>query len=880
MTADLDPARQELVNALDGVPFLSPWAFEYTPASSEKLERSYLRHVREADFVVWLMGEETTTPVANEVREALSAQRRLIVIRLPAQKRSRATQELLAEVGDRAKRGSVDSIEQLRVAVELAMQDEIVRALRQLPGQGRLAAIEALGRESRARCSVLWQGAGVSREQALAMADDPGIGTPSQVILPTASHPLRLLVSEIGAGKTLAGLRLHQQGLADIQGNSNAPIPIWLDATDVLDLAEAAQQAGAEIGDSSRQGAAVVLDGIDQAGLGRAAQLLNEARLLVTSWPQTTVFITSRPIPPAKAQEETVSMPELSDEESLALISRIAQRQVGSGRSYGWPPTVREAIRRPLFAVLLGTHLSKHQAQLPQSKAELISQLVERALVDAAEPASTQLERLAVLSLARGGGPVPEAELGSTIERRISHESGLLIKRNGAIAFSLPILTQWFAAQSLGRGDPSAEDLVHAPERLEDWRYPLAIVCGSFSHDAASAILRPIVERYPGFASQVVEDGIAQWGTSEEVPSPPWQEAGRRVRATMEAWVRGLGPIAPLIGPITDDGRVLPLAAAVDGAQLWTAWYAGADERREVIELPSNFNVFDAGAEWRNVRFARPGRQPTWAWRWSFEELRRSLMQLLRERALPIEDGPLVDEAVWQLGVTLTGGNSFVTESVLLEQFESRLSQLHGASHLVIGSRTYELEPARRRIRDLTAAGERELHAPYLTPDRLGRGGGWVWDFFSPERTLDRTLTVFTSALQGYQDLVNRWFVSLAPRLMTAVTLPARLHGRLSPPQGGRGPTIAYHFEALPPAEVTDVVIDIQPARWGHGEEFFQAQLEQVRHARPEASSWLSSVFRTAILEVYDNDSATKLAYGWLWDDLSRIGWVTGMPGA
>jgi hypothetical protein len=36
------------------VPFLTPWAFEFTPASAAAADEVYLRKVRDADIVLWL----------------------------------------------------------------------------------------------------------------------------------------------------------------------------------------------------------------------------------------------------------------------------------------------------------------------------------------------------------------------------------------------------------------------------------------------------------------------------------------------------------------------------------------------------------------------------------------------------------------------------------------------------------------------------------------------------------------------------------------------------------------------------------------------------------------------------------------------------------
>jgi len=101
MRLELASARELAVETFGRAPFLSPWAFEFTPASSEPVDQGYLRKVREADFVVWLVGRDVTQPVQNEIREALRADRRLLVFLLPTDSRDSGTDALLQEVNPR-----------------------------------------------------------------------------------------------------------------------------------------------------------------------------------------------------------------------------------------------------------------------------------------------------------------------------------------------------------------------------------------------------------------------------------------------------------------------------------------------------------------------------------------------------------------------------------------------------------------------------------------------------------------------------------------------------------------------------------------------------------------------------------------------------------
>ncbi|MEW6048670.1 MAG: DUF4062 domain-containing protein, partial [Bacillota bacterium] len=88
---ELTRERAEVVEVLDRYELFLPWAFEFTPGSSEPVDCSYLSKVREADIVIWLAGVDTTEPVRNEIREALASNKRLWAIKLPAKERTQAT---------------------------------------------------------------------------------------------------------------------------------------------------------------------------------------------------------------------------------------------------------------------------------------------------------------------------------------------------------------------------------------------------------------------------------------------------------------------------------------------------------------------------------------------------------------------------------------------------------------------------------------------------------------------------------------------------------------------------------------------------------------------------------------------------------------------
>ena len=179
--------------------------FEYTPGSSEPVDKAYLRHVRDADFVVWLVTAPTTEAVSDEVKEAIATDRRLwIVIIDPSDQWSGATKSLLDHASLHAKRIEPSRCGGLRTALRMTWDDEVIRALRGIPGMGRVAKLESMGSASRARCISRWRAAGVPRDIALQMSGQIHVGSPSPELLPTRGHPISLLTGDFGIGKSLA----------------------------------------------------------------------------------------------------------------------------------------------------------------------------------------------------------------------------------------------------------------------------------------------------------------------------------------------------------------------------------------------------------------------------------------------------------------------------------------------------------------------------------------------------------------------------------------------------------------------------------------------------------------------------------------------------
>jgi hypothetical protein len=873
MEGDVLTARKDAVDALSAASFLAPWAFEYTPASSDPVDDTYLRKVREADVVLWLVASRTTEPVGREIREALAHGIPLIVIRIESDGEDAATAALVNEVGLRAKWVRVP-LHEVRAAVALSMADEIVRAWRDKPGRGRAAVLDHRGRLSRARCIQRWRAAGLTRAEALMLADDAAIGRPPDLVRPTAEQPLRVISADVGSGKSLCGERILQEAIASALEDSDAPIPVWLAAREVRDLLTEIESAAIGVGDLRRQGAIVVIDGADESTATAAGVVLNQARVAVETWPHTRIVITSRPLAPLESAEERVSLPLLDETGALSLVERISgARHVG----YNWPASVRDAVRRPLFAILLGIWLRTKPGTSPRSTGEMLRWVLERALPDR-DPAHVRLlRRLARLATDAGDVPIRVGDVADREELATLRESGLVAEHDGFVSLGLPILTQWFAAQSLATGEVTVGELIGNRSRLDLWRYALVMAVGDLNTNKVTELLDPLVRADPGFASEVLHEGLQSYGsTRTALPNP--LEIGGAIRAATAAWLAGLGPVAPLLSFSRSDGTPVALGVALRGDFLEVMWRPDDDLGADVVELPERADPFDFGPGWGPGRGSSPGREAAWPWRWALDDVAADLGRRIDDRRLPVDRGPLFEEEAWSEALALLGWGSLVPGPVALDELEKRLHVIPEEALFGTYRRLYELRAIRRRVLELRVRGEVELLPPWPAPDKPMRGG-WIWDGYSRERLLERTRAVCAGALESYTQLVDQWLPTLATRLTTYVTLPARfaatLHYNVDALGMEGAPMLDWHFEALPLSEQRTVEIELAEVGAAHapiaGDPALDRAEAQLRMHRPLARGWIYASTHRQALDVFGATPATDVAYELLKRDLQRL---------
>lgn len=747
------------------------------------------------------------------------------------------------------------------------------------PVPGELEAGERLAelvRASVARCAARWVAVGLRTDEAQALATDPAVGAPADALLPDAGSPVVVWTASMGSGKSIAGDRVHQRDLESAARSPGAPVPVFIAAVAATPVLEqAVKDAAEEVGDPRRYGARVVVDGVDEIGYHAAEGLLTQARVLAGTWPDTTVLLTSRPVPVLVEAAEHRPLPALDPEASRLCVEIGASAQVHDMVINGLAESIKATLGQPMFALLTGVWLRERRAA-PRAPIDLLSMLGERATRELAVDERI-LRHLAVASVSRELGAVPSAEVIGGTDVGALLATGMVAERAGGLVFALPAIAQWFAARALLVGEKTTIELLEAPEDLELWRYPLGLAVALGSADRVDAMLAPLVERQVGFALRVLDAafGHAMVGGGE---APPWREAGRRIRQAQQRLADGLGPAAPLIADTDAAGRVPPIAVASGGDGVTVAFYRGDEHREDVFAFPADFDLLTAKAEWGTVRATRVGPGATWAWAWAFSGARSRLNSALKHRGFPIPpNGPLAHEEAFACALTLANRNILTATALdidpLLESIDEMLAPA-GLRELVVlrnaAHPDHDLRGVKAYLQRLREDGTTRIASPLPPPDRSG--GGWIGGFYSDERLIEVGTALYEQALIAYRSVVERWLPTLSSQLEHYVLLPVRVHGFIT--NGSEGehvfgaiPMMSGYLEALSERSNDEVEMCLGGFDWQRYDHVYG----QHRAARPAAARWLSGSIGGMSFEVGDRYPIADVVYSWLTHDLARL---------
>lgn len=712
---------------------------------------------------------------------------------------------------------------------------------------------------------------GLDRDQAVYILDKK---YNFEYLLPNDDKRLIVIVGEFGMGKSFAIDQINLDLLTRAEKELDFPIPISLNAaqldTDVQSYLENI------IVDNHRE-YWILVDGMDEVSVSITSNILDNMRIATERWDNIRIILTSRPQSILNNITEKVYMKGLSETEAINLINFINNEEK-LYHLHSLPGNIKDAVKRPLFAILLGIYLRKNNSLLPKTSGELLAFLIEKSLekVEINESQTKQLlMKLAVKSTFRGNIPVEKYEVADLDEISDLLNSGIIVEENDYLSFVLPILNQWFAAKALSEGMVSI-DQIFENNNIDYWKYPLIVLITIFKENKIDNLLSKIVEKDPGFAAILIEESIEKWGSHTNKNPLSAFQSGEKIRIAMTSWVKSLGNLAEVIAPVDINRNILPIGVKKDGEWIDISWYKGKKKIPEINVFENRIDVF----EWKSWRGAIP-RGQSWYWRWTLEELRDNLTKIIKNKSLPICTEIIYKELMWSATLKVIKKGSLYTKEVSLEEIKSSLNrEYQNKSYIEVDKTIVPMSMYMDYITVLENKGIDVVECPLPGEDIDNPKENWVWSAYSDEQLYLRTIKIYKEVVIGYKDIVETFFPILKNRLRKYVLYPFILKGKYEKPESNGlrsfGPGLKWHLEPLP-LDNTDFILDIKMSKreTSQDNDNLLSDIEKkIKKFRPNDCTWIYPSQTGQILDIFGATPVTDIIYDWLKKDLKMINWI------
>jgi len=649
------------------------------------------------------------------------------------------------------------------------------------------------------------------------------------------------------------------------------------------------------------RGASIAVDGLDETDPAAAQTLLEAARTLARTYTNVRVLLTARPgiLSPTAIEVATTAL--LTADEALELVESAGGE---SHATWRWTADMRATVTRPFFALAAGVMLGRDEA--PRGEADLIRGLVENALAKGTERSAVTsgetrsvLEGLAV-ALTRTG-----VDGLSFSDRQIARSSRLVADGpDGSVLFSLPIFQHWFAAQAILAGDVPAAEVVADVLSFNRWRWAAAVAALSArGAEAVDDLLGTWVAGNPGAAAWVINEafsGHRDWRTEGDEDLDA-ETSGARLLRALRTWTKSVGPLADGVLPSPVVQGPVGLGVTVSGHRIDVAFSTSRPAADYVTEVPPGVHPLlpVPVPDW--VPWISGGAPEGDAWPWTMVLnmiARATLKKLSNDPFLGAPDGIWVQERRFDFARRLLGRGSRFHGDLPADEVGKRAAETFDAvgrdrdSRIsVSGSATYsgaELEDLVSWI-DATAAVQVGWHLP--KKDVPHPAGGWVWDFYSPQRLMEFEVEVYGRACEAYDEALAHSFSRLGWSMPSSafapfgVILEVRYDGA-----AGRGVAPGLTVMRVPMTLMPQIAPSGPEAVWSASGRAVITQTKREMAADRERHSatletirsWLAEQNREPISDLgWTNTGAhdmrnvrpaSSVAARWLWDDLKSLG--------
>jgi hypothetical protein len=774
--------------------------------------------------------------------------------------------------------------------------DVLARLYDEIPSRSKSDTLAEAVRASRVRRQVRLSP--VPDERVDAVLD--WMDTSSEPVVEVPPGSVKVLVAPLGAGKSEQAERWLAEGLREAEADPEMAAPLWLDARRAVQDLQAAVVR--ETRDSARSPSRIVIDDLDGVSAQQAAQLLDDARVMVTTWPNTRVLATCRPgiavtgvithtlapWPPQKGKElvdlvtgETTRLP-LHEREVLDLLTSPLQALSVAARLLAGRDTrvsSLELLSGLATTVIQRKRPGRHGAQTWDGLARLAARLLD------------------------AGAPISAQSFGHEADVWDLTETGLVVNDGMGLRFALPVFEQHFGAQALRKGRVRIEDAAGL-DAFPRWRYAIAFALNTAEPGEAEDLMLRLTRTNPAAASWTLDELDRSGPTrsldlreavlaaktamerlhrrQERNAYPTALLVGEWLREAMNAYVDGLGPLAHSL-PELRDGRLPRWGVWAHEGHMAISPSRFSSEPPEVTPLLDHPRTSE-NPEWRFWKEQLFPREPLGRWAWARDRLREQLHLLVERGALSVPaTSPLARERLWFFAEHLVahpGGppRAVIAVADLRDTVNRMMERVRASAFSTwhVGRFTIDSNDVRWLQDQLAEVTATVLHRPRPLPDQEAPRPGMAWQNYSSELTLKATREILQDAIVGYRHLVEANFPTFGSALGLYSALPVQAEGLVVMPEDdAEGNHSGLLYTLRPEAEAfRDAAPTVHLDLWtepgfGPAGPFPAIPVDST-------SNFHQPFFELREFVTADLRPATALAYEWLIRDLKAVGWIGG----
>jgi len=617
----------------------------------------------------------------------------------------------------------------------------------------------------------------------------------------------------------------------------------------------------------------IFIDGLDELDYELIDKIINEVMFLEELWENCYFMLTTRPM--SLINNHNIKyLPVLKNDEIVEIIECISGKEYVSSIGFRLDKDIKDAIERPFFCILFALSIKENCNNFIFDRNRMIDYLVNRSIAKLSlqkEKIYDQIIRLSIIFIDKKLGKIHFSELGSDFDIDDLLKSGLIYNDNSEyLYFPLPIIPQWLSAEGVRLKYKNIDEIIKSEEQIIKWRYPLSLLFGKLTYNESKDIFGKIVSKYPGVASIIIRDGIK---TTRQSDLPTANECGKMLQECMRKWIKGLENLAYVIAPFRYS-KIADLGVDVDGIEISVAW--NEKSYNEDIKTFTGKDLLFWGG---NIRSHVPVAQSIWPWIDTLEYLSKNLKEIVKQKPLLLQDGILLDEYIWRVSCILTEKGSLFDDIIDISEIEEYRKYSY-ATNLNVNNILINIKYYFSEIDKLIDKGQTFISAPWPKHDISCReSGGWIWDSYSDQRILEKTIFIYDNAFKEYLRVVEEWFPLIKENLSLYNLLPVKFNGDIHISRENTycgGPSMEWYYEILPKGESSYVnfkLVDILDREKATLEEYSQIRRE-LRVKRREKSEWIHFSSGEGVLEIFGYNPITNLVFEWLESDLKKIGWV------